>query len=103
MNEKMDKLLTQICENQADMFNALEVAFDRVAEHEQVLGKTKKKLRRQARATRLTTVISAVAITYMVVSARVVLHQGQRISSLNNELIDIRKSRFGSVRSQEGK
>jgi type II secretory pathway component PulJ len=72
----------------ADQINSL---WNKTADSDQFVVKTVKVLAKQRRLTKFNVIVSLTAMTYVAVSAKIMMSQDKRISELSREIMFLRK------------
>lgn len=94
MNDNSDSIvsfLKALADSQSETYQYLGTAFQKINEQENMLIKVKKSLKRNSRSIRFNNFVSAMAIMYLAMSARVIWYQGGNIYDLRKEVDELKK------------
>jgi len=70
--------------------------------HAEGLDMAIKMVRKNRRLVKLNTILSVTAISYVVLSTRMIMHQDKRIDNLNGEIVSLMRKHDGEKRNTEG-
>lgn len=93
--------LNALANSQSETYQYLGTAFQKINDQEDMLNKIKKSLKRNSRSIKFNNIMSTMALTYLMLSTRILWSQGGNLYELRKEVDELKKkqSEFENGRS----